>query len=40
MKMREMGNANKILSRKLQEKRPLGTPRLIWEDNTKMDLKK
>jgi hypothetical protein len=30
----------RVLVGKLEGKRPLGRPRLTWEDNIKMDLKK
>jgi hypothetical protein len=29
----------KVLIRKPERKRPLGNPRLKWENNTRMDLK-
>ena len=38
-RMEEGSSAFKILKRKLTGKRPLGTPRLRWEDNIRMDLK-
>jgi hypothetical protein len=34
-----MKNSYKILIEKSKEKRPLGRPRLRWEDNMKLDLK-
>jgi hypothetical protein len=37
-RMGEKRNAYRILVRKSEEKRPLGRPRLRWEDNIKMDL--
>jgi hypothetical protein len=33
--MGEMGNAYRILVRKPEEKRPLGSPGRRWEDNVK-----
>jgi hypothetical protein len=33
------GNAYRVLSGKLVEKRPLGRPRFRWADNIKMDLR-
>jgi hypothetical protein len=36
--MRETRNANRILVRKPEGKRPLGRPRRRWVDNIKMDL--
>jgi hypothetical protein len=33
-----MRNAYKILVRKPEGKRPLGRPRLRWEDNIEVDL--
>jgi len=36
--MGERGGAYRILVGKLEVKRPLGRPRLRWEDNIKMDL--
>jgi hypothetical protein len=36
--MREMRNPYNIMVKKLEEKRPLGTPRYKWEDNIRMDL--
>jgi hypothetical protein len=35
----EKKNAYRILVGKPEEKRPLGTPRLKWEDNIKIDLR-
>jgi hypothetical protein len=35
----EKMNACRILVRKLERKTSLRRPRLMWEDNTKMDLK-
>jgi hypothetical protein len=32
-------NAYTILAGKPEEKRPLGTPRSMWVDNIKMDLR-
>jgi hypothetical protein len=37
--MGEKRNAYRILVRKPEEKRPLGRPRRMWEDNIKMDLR-
>jgi hypothetical protein len=37
--MGEMRNAYKMLTGKLEGKRPLGIPGRRWEDNTKIDLK-
>jgi hypothetical protein len=37
--MGEERNANRILVRKFERKRPLGGTRLGWEDNFKMDLR-
>jgi hypothetical protein len=36
--MRNMRNDNKILVGKPEGKRPLGRPRLRWEDNIRMDI--
>ena len=36
-KMEEGGSAHKILTDKTTGKRPLGRPRLRWEDNIRMD---
>jgi len=36
--MREGGGVHRILVRKAEGKRPLGSPRRRWEDNIKMDL--
>jgi hypothetical protein len=38
--MSEMRHAYTILVRKLKRKRPLVIPRLSWEDNIKMGIKK
>ena len=38
-RMEQSRNAYGILLRKPEGKRPLGRPRLRWEDNIKMDLK-
>jgi hypothetical protein len=38
-RMREKRNANSILVRKPEGKRPVGRPRCRWEDNIKMDLR-
>jgi hypothetical protein len=38
--MVEKRNANRILVRKPEGKRPLGRPRRRWVDNIKMDLKR
>ena len=38
-RMEEGRSAFKILTGKPTRKRPLGRPRHIWEDNTKMNLK-
>jgi hypothetical protein len=35
----EKRNAYRILTRKPEEKRPLGRPRRRWVNNIKMDLK-
>ena len=35
-----MRSAQKVPVRKPEEKRPLGKPRLRWEDNIEMDLKR
>jgi hypothetical protein len=35
----EIRNAYKILGRKREGKRPLGKPRLRWENNIRMDLR-
>jgi hypothetical protein len=37
--MGEMRNANKILARQREGKRPLQRPRCRWEDNIRMNLK-
>ena len=37
--MEEGRSALKILPNKLTGERPLGRPRLRWEDNTRIDLK-
>ena len=37
--MEESRNAYRVLLGKPEGKRPLGRPRLRWEDNTKIDLK-
>ena len=39
-RMEEGRSAYKILTGKTTGKRPLGRPRLRWEDNIRMDLKK
>jgi hypothetical protein len=39
-RMGEMRNGYRILVRKPEGKRPLGTPRRRWVDNIKMDLKR
>jgi hypothetical protein len=36
---REKRNAYRILVRKPEERRPLGTPRRTWEGNIKTDLR-
>jgi hypothetical protein len=36
--MGEKRGIYRVLVEKLEEKRPLGRPRLRWEDNIKMDL--
>ena len=36
--MEESRSAFKILTGEPTGKRPLGRPRLVWEDNIKMDL--
>jgi hypothetical protein len=36
--MGERRVANRVLVGKPEGKKPLGRPRRIWEDNTKMDL--
>jgi hypothetical protein len=33
-----MGDAYRVLLGKPEERRPLGRPRLRWEDNIKMDF--
>ena len=33
------GEEKRVLMEKPEGKRPLGRPRLIWEDNIKMDFK-
>jgi hypothetical protein len=38
--MGKMRKAYKILPGKPEGKRPLETPRRIWEDNMRMDLRK
>jgi hypothetical protein len=38
-RMLERKNANMILVRKPERKRPLGSPRRRWEGNIKMDLR-
>jgi hypothetical protein len=38
-RMGDRRNAYKILVGKPEGKRPLGRPRLRWEDNTRMDLR-
>ena len=38
--MRESGDAYRVLVGKPEGKRPLGRPRIGWEDNIKMDLQK
>jgi hypothetical protein len=38
-RMGEKMNANRILVRKLEGKRPLGRPRRRWVNNIKMDLR-
>jgi hypothetical protein len=38
--MGERSGAYRALVGKLEGRRPLGRPRRIWEDNTKMDLRK
>ena len=37
-RMEEGGGVHKVLVGKPEGKRPLGRPRLRWEDNIKMDL--
>jgi hypothetical protein len=37
--MGDKRTAYRILVRKLEGKRPLGSPRRRWEDNIKMDLR-
>ena len=37
--MEQSRNANRILVRKPEEKRPSGKPRCRWEENVKMDLR-
>jgi hypothetical protein len=39
-RMEAKGNAYRILVRKPDEKKPLGTSRRMWEDNINMDLKR
>ena len=39
-RMEEGRGVHKVLVGKLEGKRPLGRPRLRWEDNIKMDLEK
>jgi hypothetical protein len=36
--MGERGGVYRVVVGKTEEKRPLGRPRLRWEDNIKMDL--
>jgi hypothetical protein len=38
-KCSEKRNARRVLARKPEEKRPLGSPRRRWEDNIKIDLR-
>jgi hypothetical protein len=38
-RMEESGNAYRILVGKSEGRRPLGRPRLKWEDNINMDLR-